>query len=304
MSEHTRPRPNASARGDGAGRFRLAWRKGTNAVMMALCGVAVVVGIVPLLWILWYVFRQGITALTPGFLTRMPTPVGVPGGGILNSLVGSAITVGLGVLIAAPIGVMAAMHAATRPNTPLGLALRFGTDVVSGVPSIIMGIFVYTLIVLPQGHFSAFSGGVALAFIMLPIIIRTTEEMLKLVPGSLREASLALGATEWRTSMNVLLPAALSGVVTGVMLAVARAAGEAAPMLFTAFGNPFLSFKLSEPIATLPHTIFVYAISPYEDWRNKAWATALVLIVLVLGLNILARALTWWRVRKVGSVTR
>jgi len=304
MSETTRRRPQAFTRGNGAGGFRLAWRKGTNTVMLALCALAVVAGVVPLLWILWYTLRQGIAALTPGFLTSMPTPVGVPGGGIFNSIVGSAITVGLGVLIAAPVGVMAAMFAATRANTPLGLALRFGTDVIAGVPSIIMGIFVYALIVLPQGHFSAFSGGVALAFIMLPIIIRTTEEMLKLVPGSLREASLALGATEWRTSMNVLLPAALSGVVTGVMLAVARAAGEAAPMLFTAFGNPFLSFKLSEPIATLPHTIFVYAISPYEDWRAKAWATALVLIALVLGLNVLARGLTWWRVRKVGSVTR
>jgi phosphate transport system permease protein len=283
---------------------RVAWRKGLNAVMLGLCGFAVVVGIVPLLWILLYVFRQGVAALSAGFLTSMPTPVGVPGGGILNSIVGSAITVGVGILIAAPIGILAAMYAATRPNTPLGLALRFGTDVVAGVPSIIMGIFVYTLIVLPQGHFSAFSGGVALAFIMLPIIIRTTEEMLKLVPGSLREASLALGAPEWRTSLSVLLPAAISGVVTGVMLAVARAAGEAAPMLFTAFGNPFLSFKLGEPIATLPHTIFVYAISPYEDWRAKAWATALVLIVLVLGLNVLARGVTWWRVRKVGNVTR
>jgi phosphate transport system permease protein len=284
--------------------LRLALRKGLNAVMLGLCGFAVVVGIAPLLWILWYVFRQGVAALSPGFLTSLPTPVGIPGGGILNSLVGSAITLGVGILIAAPIGILAAMYAATRPNTPLGLAVRFGTDVISGVPSIIMGIFVYTIIVLPQGHFSAFSGGVALAFIMLPIIIRTTEEMLKLVPGSLREASLALGAPEWRTSLSVLLPAAISGVVTGLMLAVARAAGEAAPMLFTAFGNPFLSFRLSEPIATLPHTIFVYAISPYEDWRAKAWATALVLIVLVLGLNVLARGVTWWRVRKVGSVTR
>jgi phosphate transport system permease protein len=288
----------------GKGGLRRAWRKSTNVLMLTLCGLAVLAGVVPLLWILWYVFRQGVTALTSGFLTGMPTPVGVPGGGIFNSIVGSAITVGLGILIAAPVGILAAMYAATRPNSPMGLALRFGTDVISGVPSIIMGIFVYTLIVIPQGHFSAFSGGVALAFIMLPIIVRTTEEMLKLVPGSLREASLALGAPEWRTSLDVLLPAAISGVVTGVMLAIARAAGEAAPMLFTAFGNPFLSLKLSEPIATLPHTVFVYAISPYADWRAKAWATALVLIVLVLGLNILAHALTWWQVRRVGSVTR
>ena len=165
-----------------------------------------------------------------------------------------------------------------------------------------MGIFAYTIVVLPQGHFSALSGGVVLAFIMLPIIIRSTEEMLKLVPGSLREGSLALGAPEWRTTLRVMLPAAVSGIVTGLMLAIARAAGEAAPMLFTAFGNPFMSIDLSEPIATLPHTIYVYAISPYEDWQAKAWGTALVLIVLVLVLNIAARSVVGWRSRRMGGV--
>ncbi len=214
---------------------------------------------------------------------------------------GSAITVGLGVLGAVPVGILAAMYVAARPNTPLALAVRFGTDVISGVPSIIMGIFAYTLIVVPQKHFSAFAGAAALSFIMLPIIIRTTEEMLKLVPVSLREAALALGAPEWRTSLSILLPAAASGILTGVMLAIARAAGEAAPMLFTAFGNPFLSARVDQPVATLPHTIFVYAVSPYEDWRAKARATALVLIGLVLALNVLARLYSWWRTRKLGS---
>jgi phosphate transport system permease protein len=165
-----------------------------------------------------------------------------------------------------------------------------------------MGIFAYTLIVLPQHHFSALSGGVVLSFIMLPIIIRSTEEMLKLVPNSLREGSLALGAQEWKTSLSVILPAAGNGVLTGLMLAIARAAGEAAPMLFTAFGNPFMSTRLDQPIATLPHTIYVYAISPYEDWRAKAWATALVLITMVLSLNVLARLTVWWRTRQLGSV--
>ena len=292
------------ARSRAAGAPRLAWRKGSNIVMLALTGVACLVALAPLVWILWYVVLQGASALTPGFFTSLPTPVGVPGGGIVNSLVGSAITVGLGVLGAVPVGILAAMYVATRPNTPLGLAVRFGTDVISGVPSIVMGIFAYTLIVLPQRHFSAFSGGAVLAFIMLPIIIRTTEEMLKLVPASLREASLALGAPEWRTSLAVLLPAAANGIITGVMLAVARAAGEAAPMLFTAFGNPFLNTQLDQPIATLPQTIFVYAVSPYEDWRAKAWATALVLIVLVLALNVLARVFSAWRARKLGSVSR
>jgi len=286
-----------------AGR-RLTWRKANNTIMLALCSVAVALAIVPLIWILVYVLRQAIPALTPSFFVSLPTPVGVPGGGILNSLLGSAITVGLGILVAAPVGILVAMYAATRPNTPLGLTVRFGTDVISGVPSIVMGIFAYALIVEPQKHFSALAGGLVLSFIMLPIIIRTTEEMLKLVPNSLREASLALGAPEWRTWLSVMLPAAINGVITGIMLAVARAAGEAAPMLFTAFGNPFLSTRLDQPIATLPHTIFVYAISPYADWRAKAWATALVLIVLVLALNVLARLISWWRVQKVGIVPR
>ncbi len=277
-------------------------RKIINAVMLTLAGLATAVAIAPLLWIIGYVFRQGASALSPEFFTRLPTPVGVPGGGIANALVGSAITVGLGVLIAAPVGALAAFYVAAHPNTPLGLAVRFGADVISGVPSIVMGIFAYTLIVLPQRHFSALSGGAVLAFIMLPIILRTTEEMIKLVPNTLREGSLALGAPEWKTSLAVILPAAAEGVLTGVMLAIARAAGEAAPLLFTAFGNPFMSAALDQPIATLPHMVFVYAISPYEDWRAKAWATALVLITVVLALNVLARLIAWWRARQLGSV--
>jgi len=283
---------------------RLRWRKTVNAVMLTLTGLATLLAIAPLVWILAYVIQQGAPALSIDFFTKLPTPAGVPGGGLVNALVGSAITVGLGALIAAPLGGLGAFYLTAYPNTPLSLAVRFGTDVISGVPSIIMGIFAYTLIVLPQRHFSALSGGVVLAFIMLPIILRTTEEMLKLVPKTLREGSLALGAPEWRTSLSVLLPAAGNGVITGVMLAIARAAGEAAPMLFTAFGNPFMSTALDQPIATLPHTIFVYAIAPYDDWRAKAWATALVLIVLVLTLNVLARVMTWWRARHLGSVTR
>jgi phosphate transport system permease protein len=270
--------------------------------MLTLTGVATLLAVAPLLWILVYVVRMGASTVSLRFLTSMPTPVGVPGGGIGNAIVGSAITVGLGLLVSASVGVLAALYTASHPNAPLGLAIRFGTDVISGVPSVVMAIFAYTVIVLPQRHFSAFSGGMVLAFIMLPIIIRATEEMLKLVPVSLREGSLALGAAEWRTGLSVWLPAAANGVLTGMMLAVARAAGEAAPMLFTAFGNPFLSTALNQPIATLPHTLFVYAISPYADWRAKAWATALVLVVLVLVLNILARLFTWWRARRLGSV--
>lgn len=278
-------------------------RKFTSVVMIMLTGLASVLVVLPLIWILTYVFQQALPAINLKFFTELPTPVGVPGGGIANALVGSAMTVGLGVLIAAPIGILTAVYSAYHPDSPLGLAIRFGTDVISGVPSIVMGMFAYALIVLPQHHFSAFAGGVVLSFIMLPIIVRTTEEMLKLVPGSLREASLALGAVEWKTSWSVVLPAAFSGVLTGLILAVARAAGEAAPMLFTAFGNPFMNTDYGQPVSTLPQTIFVYAIAPYDDWHAKAWGTALVLIMIILLLNILARTFVWWRVRRLGNVT-
>lgn len=279
-------------------------RRITNAVMLSLTGLATLIVIAPLVWIIGYVVQAGLPAINSAFFTQLPTPVGVPGGGIINALVGSLITVGIGALIASPVGVLAGIYAATRPNTPFGLALRFGTDVISGVPSIVMGIFAYTLVVLPQRHFSALSAGIVLSFIMVPIIIRTTEEMVKLVPGSLREGALALGAAEWKASASVILPAALNGVLTGLMLAIARAAGEAAPMLFTAFGNPFMNTDINQPIATLPHTIFTYAIAPYADWHAKAWGTALVLIAIVLLLNVLARLIVWWRVRRLGSVLR
>ncbi len=279
---------------------RRALRKATSGAMLSLTGLFTLLVVAPLLWILVYVVKQGSPALSLQFFTQLPTPVGVPGGGIVNSLIGSLMTVGLGLLVAAPVGILVGIYAAMYPTSPLGVVVRFGTDVIAGVPSIVMGIFAYTLIVVPERHFSAFSGGIVLSFIMVPIIVRTTEEMVRLVPGSLREGSLALGATEWKTSFDVVLPAALNGLVTGIMLAVARAAGEAAPMLFTAFGNPFMNADYTQPVATLPHTIFVYAISPYADWHAKAWATALVLIAIVLILNILARLLVWWRTRRLG----
>ena len=283
---------------------RLTWRKSVNSVMLTLTVVTTIIVVTPLIWILIYVTQQGLPAINASFFTQLPTPVGVPGGGVINAIVGTLMTVGLGALIAAPIGILAAFYAATHPDTTFGVLIRFGTDVISGVPSIVMGIFAYTIIVLPQRHFSAFSGGVVLSFIMLPIIIRTTEEMLKLVPNTLREASLALGAPEWKTSFSVILPAAFNGVLTGLVLAVARAAGEAAPMLFTAFGNPFMNTDFNQPVSTLPHLIYTYAVSPYPDWHAKAWATALLLIVLVLISNLLARAAVWWRVRQLGNIAR
>ena len=271
----------------------------TNAVMLSLSGVATVLAIIPLVWIISYVVMEGGRFLSLDFFTQLPTPVGVPGGGVANAIVGSALVVGIACVIAIPISLIAAFYVTDHANTLLGVLVRFGTDVLSGIPSIVMGIFAYTVIVLTQKHFSALAGGFALAIIMTPIVLRTTEEMLKLVPRNLREGSLALGAPEWKTSLQVLLPAALNGVVTGLMLGVARVAGEAAPMIFTAFGNPFFSTDPNQPIATLPHTIYVYAISPYKDWHDKAWTTAFVLIAFVLGLNVLARLLTARRTRQL-----
>jgi phosphate transport system permease protein len=281
---------------------RIARRKVVNRLMLGLSAVAALLAVTPLLWIVGYVILRGAPAINLEFLTALPTPVGIEGGGIANAIVGSFMIVGLGVLLAAPLGLLGGMYAAARPHSRLGVAIRFATDTLAGVPSIVMGIFAYTIVVLPQGHFSALAGAVVLAFIMLPILVRTTEEMLKLVPSTLREGSLALGAAEWRTSLRVLIPAAINGILTGVMLAVARAAGEAAPMLFTAFGNPFMNTDLNQPTATLPHTVFTYAISPYPDWQAKAWATALVLIVIVLTLNVGARLITSWRARRMGAL--
>jgi phosphate transport system permease protein len=276
-------------------------RRTINAVMLALTGVATIAAVIPLIWITAYVVREGGRFLNVGFFTHLPTPVGVPGGGVANAIVGTAVLVGLACLIAIPPALLAAIYAAARPNTPLGIGLRFATDVLSGIPSIVVGIFAYTVLVLPMRRFTALAGGFALAMIMLPTVIRTTEEMLKLVPNSLREASLSLGAPEWKTAFRVMLPAAIEGVVTGIMLGVARVAGDAAPLVLTAFGSPLLSTNIFQPIAALPHTIFVYAISPYKDWHDKAWTTALVLMMLVLGLNVAARLIITWRRRKLGA---
>lgn len=276
-------------------------RRAANRIALAACVLALVLAAAPLIWILGYIILQGLPAINLDFLTALPTPVGVPGGGIANAIVGSAMTVGLGLVLAAPVGILVGLYVARRPTARAAVAIRFATDTIAGVPSIVMGIVAYALIVQPQGHFSAFSGGVVLSFIMVPIVIRTTEEMLRLVPVSLREGALSLGAPEWTTSLRVVLPAALNGILTGMMLAIARGAGEAAPMLFTSFGNPFMSTSFDDPVATLPHTVFTYAISPYEDWRQKAWATALVLIAIVLILNVSARSLVAFRSRGLGQ---
>jgi len=278
---------------------------------LSLTGLLTVLALVPLFWIVIYVIVRGGKYINLDFFTQLPRPMGVPGGGVLHAIEGTIVISILAALFSIPLGVLAAFYTSTHPNSPLGVAVRFSTDVLSGVPSIVVGLVGYTLIVIPQGHYSALAGGVALAILMLPIILRTTEEMLKLVPHSMREASLALGAAEWKTSISVLFPAALNGIVTGFLLAIARAAGETAPLLFTTLGNDhydlalilrnglqahlsvfqIIGRMLDQPVDSLPLTLWKYAQQPYPERINQAWAVALVLMLFVLLLNIAAR--TW-----------
>jgi phosphate transport system permease protein len=281
----------------------------TNSIMLGLTGLATLLALVPLIWILAYVLIKGGSYINLDFFVNLPKPMGVTGGGVLNAIEGTLLLMVLSGLFSIPPGLLAAFYAAYRPNTPLGIAVRFGTDVLSGVPSIIIGMFCYVLIVVPQKHYSALAGGVALAIIMLPTIIRTTEEMIKLVPHTLREGSLALGAQEWKTALKVTLPAAMSGIITGFILGLARATGETAPLLFTALGNDYFEIGsivklgvnsgqsvltiigniLEKPVDSLPLTLYKYSQQPYPERVNQAWAIALVLMGLVLLTNILAR---------------
>lgn len=264
------------------------FRKITDALITALMLLAVVTALIPLVSILWHTFRQGWSAMNWSFFTHLPKPVGEPGGGIANALVGSGLLILLASAIGIPFGVLVGIYLAEFNPRGLGTAVRFTNDVLTGIPSIVTGMFIYALLVVTMGGFSALAGGVALGLLMIPTVTRSTEEMLKMVPQSLREASLALGATPTQTILRVVLPAALPGILTGIMLAVARVAGETAPLLFTAFGNRFWSLRLDQPIAALPLQIFTYAISPYRDWQNQAWGAALVLVGLVLVLNVFA----------------
>ncbi len=265
------------------------WRKTVNRLMVLLTAFAAALGVAALLAVLTFVVKNGVAALNVDLFTRLPTPVGVPGGGVANAIVGSLIVIGLASLFAVPVGLGAGMYLSEFGNNRFADIVRYLADVLSGVPSIVIGIFAYNLIVAQQGHFSALSGGIALGVMMLPSIVRTTEEMMRMVPATQREASLALGLPRWRTILSVVLPSARSGVTTGILLAVARVAGETAPLLFTAFGNPFWSVNINQPIATLPHTLFTYAISPYTDWQSKAWGTAIILTSMMLLASVLAR---------------
>ncbi|HNX32506.1 MAG TPA: phosphate ABC transporter permease PstA [Holophaga sp.] len=252
----------------------------------------VLAALAPLGAVLGYLVAKGAGGISWSFFTELPRPVGEAGGGMANALAGSAVLVGLACLLGLPVGLLGGIYLSEYGDNPFGKAIRFCADVLSGVPSITVGIFVYTLVVLAMKRFSALAGAVALAILMLPIVMRTTEELLRLVPVTLREAGLALGLPRWRVILGVVLRTGASGIATGVMLAVSRIAGETAPLLFTAFGSRFISLKLDQPMGSLPVQIYTYAVSPYEDWHRQAWAAALVLVLLVLALNLLARTFT------------
>jgi len=275
---------------------RYALRKFTDVLVRSACVIAAVIALVPLVSVLYYVTSRGLGGINWAFFTELPKPVGESGGGMANAIAGTLKLVLLACLFGIPTGVLAGVYLAEFGHSRFGKWVRFSADVMSGVPSITVGIFVYSLVVLQTKHFSAFAGGVALSVLMLPTVTRTTEELLKLVPESLREAALGLGVPKWRATLSVMLRTAAPGIATGVMLAVARVAGETAPLLFTAFSNPFWSSGLNEPTASLPVNIYNYAVSPYEEWHRQAWAAALVLLLLVLLLNVSARLLVRQRV--------
>ncbi len=267
-------------------------RRVVSAIFTGLCGAAVAVALVPLGFILFYLLQKGVGALEWSFLFRNPKPVGEPGGGFANAIVGTLVLIGLAAVFAIPVGVICGLYVAEYRGSRFASAVRFAADVLNGVPSIVVGIFAYSVAVLPVRRFSALAGGFALGVMMIPIIARTTEELLRLVPESLRDGALALGATRAKASWGVVLPAALPGILTGILVALARIAGETAPLLFTAFGNRFFSTRLDQPIASLTVQIYTYAISPYEDWHRQAWAGAFLLVMAVLVLSILARTAT------------
>lgn len=286
-------------------------RRLTSKLILGLSAAMTFFALIPLVWIIGYVILRGGRSINLAFFTQMPKPLGAVGGGVLPAIEGTLLLVVLAGLFAIPPGVLAAFYVARHPNTPLGVAVRFATDVLAGVPSIVVGLFCYSLVVKPQGHYSAFAGGISLAILMLPTVIRTTEEMIKLVPHALREASLALGAPEWKTSLSVILPAAANGVLTGFLLGLARAVGETAPLLFTALGNErfelgtivssgisngqdifsILGRIFSQPVDSLPLTLWKYAQQPFPERVEQSWAVALILMILILAMNITAR---WW----------
>lgn len=271
---------------------RDVWRTIKNSSMSVISAACVIVAVLPLVLIFSYTIVQGIGSINVAFFINMPKPVGETGGGMANALAGTGILLGLGALFGLPIGVFAGIYLAEYGNNRFAGVVRFMADVLSGVPSIVVGVVAYILVVLPMKHFSALAGGVALAILMIPTVTRTTEEMIRLVPHSYREAGLALGLPQWKTTVRVVLPAALKGIATGILLGIARAAGETAPLLFTALGNRFWSTAIDQPIGSLTVFIYDYYKAPFDDWNRQAWAAALVLIILILILSLIFRFVT------------
>jgi phosphate transport system permease protein len=269
-----------------------SWRQFKNVLMQSLTFVCALLVITPLLLVVYYLMKEGLTSMNWDFFTQLPKPVGETGGGMANAIAGTFILLGQAVVIGVPVGVLGGVYLSEYSSFKLNWWIRFAADILNGVPSITWGIVVYALLVVPMHGFSALAGGAVLGMMMIPLVMRTTEEVLQLVPGGYREAALALGISKWRTIVQIVLRTATKGIVTGVLLALARVAGETAPLLFTALGNRFWAHSLTEPIAAMPLQIFAYAISPYDDWHRQAWAGALVLLLLVLAINIGVRFLT------------
>jgi phosphate transport system permease protein len=270
---------------------RLRWRKFVSNFMLTMTGVCAIVAVSVLFFILGYLVYHGGTSISWNFFTKLPTPVGETGGGMANAIVGSAKLLLLASLIGVPIGFFGAIYLAEFSGGTIAFIVRYAADLLNGVPSIVIGIFAYSLVVLPFKHFSTFAGGFALGLMMIPVTLRSTEEFLRAVPNALREGAMALGASKWKTIATIIVPAAYRGILTAILLAFARVAGETAPLLFTAFGNRFWSPGWNQPTASLPVMIFTYAIAPYEDWHRQAWAAGLVLLALILVVNIVARGI-------------
>jgi phosphate transport system permease protein len=264
-------------------------RKWFNRLMLVLSGCGAGLAIVVLGVILGYILFHGISYINLDFITHTAKPTGVAGGGMRNEIIGSLILIGLASILAIPVGLMAGIFLADFASPKMAATVRFAADILAGVPSIVVGIFAYAILVRPMHSYSAVSAGVALGIIMIPIIARTAEEALRLVPNSMREAALALGITRWRAVLGVIVPGAITGIVTGIMLSVARIAGETAPLLFTALGSYFGFQGLNKPIGALPLQIYHYALSPYADWQHQAWAAAFLLLLMVLGISIIVR---------------
>ncbi len=272
-------------------------RNAINALMRALSLLCALLVVTPLLLVFYHLLSQGLGAINWDFFTQLPKPVGEPGGGMANAIAGTFILIGLAALMGVPVGVLGGIYLSEYGSSRVNWWIRFAADVINGVPSIVWGMVVWAIVVVPMKGFSTLAGGIVLGLMMIPLIMRTTEEVLQLVPNGYREAALALGITQWRVTVRIVVRTALKGIVTGGLLALARVAGETAPLLFTAFGNQFWTHRITDPIAAMPLQIFAYAISPYDDWHRQAWAGALVLLLFVFLINIGVRVLTRDRLR-------